>query len=266
MKALIFAAGLGTRLRPLTDKMPKALVPVGPDSCRRPLLWWVARRLVAAGADELIINVHHFADKVIDYVHSENGFGVKVVFSDERDCLLDTGGGLLRARSLLEGSSESFLVHNVDILSDLDIREFYSLASDGAIARLAVADRASDRKLLFDDGMRLVGWKNTLTGELRGPAALCPEKKFREFAFTGIHSVSPLIFNAFDAHPEFSGTFGIMDFYLKICSEFHIFGDKRAGMDYMDVGTLDAYEKIASSGLFDHFIDACDARGTGICN
>lgn len=256
MKALIFAAGLGTRLRPLTDNLPKALVPVGPDSCRRPLLWWVARRLVAAGADELIINVHHFADKVIDYVHSENGFGVKVVFSDERDCLLDTGGGMLKARPLLEGGSEPFLVHNVDILSDLDIRVFYGRMSGGAVAGLAVADRASDRKLLFDDGMRLAGWKNTLTGELRGPAALCPEKKFRELAFTGIHCVSPLIFNAFDAHPEFSGTFGIMDFYLKICSEFPIFGNDCNGMNYIDVGTISAYEKIASSGLVGPLPDA----------
>lgn len=262
MKALIFAAGLGTRLRPLTDKLPKALVPVGPGSCadpacRRPLLWWVARRLVAAGADELIINVHHFADKVIDYVHSENDFGVKVVFSDERDCLLDTGGGMLKARPMLECGGEPFLVHNVDILSDLDIREFHSrMMSGGSVAGLAVADRASDRKLLFDDSLRLAGWKNTLTGELRGPAALCPEKRFREFAFTGIHCVSPLIFKAFDAHPEFSGTFGIMDFYLKICSEFPIFGIDCNGMNYIDAGTISAYEKIASSGLVGPLPDA----------
>lgn len=259
MKALIFAAGLGTRLRPLTDKMPKALVPVGPDSCQRPLLWWVARRLVAAGADELIINVHHFADKVIDYVHSESDFGVKVSFSDERDMLLDTGGGLLKARPLLEGGSEPFLVHNVDILSDLDIASFCAKPLGGAAASLVVTDRPSDRKLLFDGNMMLVGWKNTLTGELRGPAAIYPQAGYREFAFTGIHRVSPDIYKVFDVHREFSGTFGIMDLYLKICSEIPIFGEVYNDLNYMDIGTAEAYEKIGSSGLLDHLSDAPDA-------
>lgn len=264
MKAFIFAAGLGTRLHPLTDKVPKALVNVGPDNCegpafRRPLLWWVARRLVAAGADELVINVHHFADKVVDYVHSENDFGVKVSFSDEREMLMDTGGGLLKARTLLECGTESFLVHNVDIISDLDLAEFYSREAGDAVASLAVCDTSSERKLLFDEEMRLKGWKNTLTGEVRGPAASLCDREFREYAFTGIQRISPDIFKCFDAHEEFRGAFGIIDFYLKICSEKPIFGDIHEKMDFLDVGTIEAYEKIGSSGLLGPFPDTCGA-------
>lgn len=248
MKAFIFAAGLGTRLRPLTDNIPKALVPVGPYSCggpafRRPLLWWVARRLIAAGADELVINVHHFADKVVEYVRSENDFGVKVSFSDERDMLLDTGGGLLKARSLLENADEPFLVHNVDIISDLDIAAFCARPLGDALACLVVADRPSERKLLFDEEMRLAGWKNTLTGELRGPAALRPEVHYREYAFTGIHRISPAIYSSFDSHREFEGAFGIIDFYLKVCSEAAVLGDVHNDLNYLDVGTIEAYKK-----------------------
>ena len=120
MKAMIFAAGLGTRLRPLTDTMPKALVPVGGE----PLLYHVATKLKGAGFDDLVINIHHFPDMIREYVHLQGDFGIKVYFSDESDLLRETGGGIRHARPFLEGGN--FLVHNVDILSDLDLRWFIS--------------------------------------------------------------------------------------------------------------------------------------------
>ena len=128
MKAMVFAAGLGTRLKPITDTMPKALVPVG----GKPLLYHVVTKLKAAGFDDIVINVHHFADSIIDYVHGQDDFGIKVSFSEERDLLRETGGGIRHARPLLEGGS--FLVHNVDILSDLDLEWFLSQARPGALS------------------------------------------------------------------------------------------------------------------------------------
>ena len=129
MKALVFAAGLGTRLKPLTDTMPKALVPVGGV----PLLERVMTKLVAAGYDEIVINVHHFADQIRDYVAAHDAFGVKVSFSDETDLLRETGGGIRHAAPLLDGA-EPFLVHNVDILSNLDLAWFRAQHRAGDLA------------------------------------------------------------------------------------------------------------------------------------
>ena len=133
MKAMIFAAGLGTRLKPLTDTIPKALVPVG----GRPLIEIVIDRLKTAGFDDIVINVHHFADMIEEYVRSRHDFGIRIRFSDERDTLLDTGGGILHAKSLLEGAGH-FLVHNVDILSDVDLKSFAASAASDALAAAAV--------------------------------------------------------------------------------------------------------------------------------
>lgn len=214
MKAMIFAAGLGTRLRPLTDTMPKALVPVG----GKPLLLRVVEKLKDAGFDDLVINVHHFADMIEDYVRANGNFGVKVAFSDERDLLRDTGGGILHARNLLLGDkapdmstsscveveSEAgaeatdgfFLVHNVDIISNLDIRWFCSQARQEALAVLLVSGRQSSRYLLFDDSMRLVGWTNVRTGEVKSPYRDLDVSKCHRYAFSGIHLVSDRIFGA----------------------------------------------------------------------
>lgn len=208
MKAMIFAAGLGTRLRPLTDTMPKALVPVG----GKPLLLRVVEKLKDAGLDDLVINVHHFADMIEDYVRANGNFGVRVAFSDERDLLRDTGGGILHARNLLLGDkapdvsdssyakSEAadgfFLVHNVDIISNLDIGWFCSQARPDALAVLLVSERQSSRYLLFDDGMRLVGWTNVRTGEVKSPYRDLDVSKCHRYAFSGIHLVSDRIFDA----------------------------------------------------------------------
>ena len=201
MKAMIFAAGLGTRLRPLTDTMPKALVPVG----GKPLLLRVVEKLKDAGFYDLVINVHHFADLIEDYVRANGNFGVRVAFSDERDLLRDTGGGILHARNLLLGDkapdkSDSadgfFLVHNVDIISNLDIRWFCSQARPDALAVLLVSERQSSRYLLFDDSMRLVGWTNVKTGEVKSPYRDLDVSKCHRYAFSGIHLVSDRIFGA----------------------------------------------------------------------
>ncbi len=214
MKAMIFAAGLGTRLRPLTDTMPKALVPVG----GKPLLLRVVEKLKDAGFDDFVINVHHFADMIEDYVRANGNFGVRVAFSDERDLLRDTGGGILHARNLLLGDkapdmsasscveveSEAgaeatdgfFLVHNVDIISNLDIRWFCSQARPEALAVLLVSERQSSRYLLFDDSMRLVGWTNVRTGEVKSPYRDLDVSKCHRYAFSGIHLVSDRIFGA----------------------------------------------------------------------
>ena len=143
MKAMIFAAGLGTRLRPLTDSLPKALVPL----CGKPLLYHVMMRLKSFGYDEIVVNVHHFADMIEQYLLQEGNFGMKVSISDERDLLRETGGGIRHARKWLEeegyhGMADgSFLVHNVDIISDLDLGWFASECRQNALANLLVSDR-----------------------------------------------------------------------------------------------------------------------------
>ena len=172
MKAMVFAAGLGTRLKPITDTMPKALVPVG----GKPLLYHVVTKLKAAGFDDIVINVHHFADSIIDYVHGQDDFGIKVSFSEERDLLRETGGGIRHARPLLEGGS--FLVHNVDILSDLDLEWFLSQARPGARRTLSVLCRMrhegvllSGRVCLGDAALTALvcGGLNALACALPGP-------------------------------------------------------------------------------------------------
>ena len=157
-QVMIFAAGLGTRLKPLTDTMPKALVRVG----GKPLLWHVIMKLKAAGYERMVINVHHFADQIIDYLESNGNFGVDIRISDERDGLLETGGGIKKALPLFDPESP-ILIHNVDILSNLD---FNTLPTDAPL--LVVSPRQTKRYLLFDEALRLQGWTNIETGEVRG--------------------------------------------------------------------------------------------------
>lgn len=160
-QAMIFAAGLGTRLKPLTDTMPKALVPVG----GQPLLYHVVMRLKEAGFERIVVNVHHFADQIIDYLKVNENFGLDIRISDEREQLLETGGGIKKAMPLFDPNSP-ILIHNVDILSNLDLRR---LPMDAPL--LVVSQRQTKRYLLFDDDMRLQGWTNIETGELKGPVA-----------------------------------------------------------------------------------------------
>ena len=159
MNALIFAAGLGTRLKPLTDTMPKAMVPVN----GKPLLQILIEKLKTIGVTKVVINVHHFAQQIIDFVNANDSFGIDIRFSDETDMLLETGGGLKKASQLFDDKSP-VLVHNVDILSNADLSALYEEAKH---TTLLVSERQTQRYLLFDDNNRLVGWTNIATGEVK---------------------------------------------------------------------------------------------------
>ena len=233
MKAMIFAAGLGPRLKPITDTLPKALVPV----CGEPLLRHVILRLKDAGIDGFVVNVHHFAQKIVSYL-AENDFGVKVSVSDESGCLLETGGGILHARSLLMSPEGRFLVHNVDILSNLDIPAFLDAWRPGALATLLVSYRKTQRYLLFNDDMRLVGWTNLATGEVRSPYPGIDPSACRMLAFSGIHQMSDGIFELMESE-GMGERFPIMDFYLRVCDRYPIYGVEPASLELIDVGKLD---------------------------
>lgn len=229
MRAMLFAAGLGTRLRPLTDHMPKALVPVGGHT----LLDVTVGRLRAAGFTDIVINVHHFSDQIIEFV-STHDLGVNIKISDESDELLDTGGGLKKALQLFPGS-ENILIHNVDILSNANLTEFYETNRNEEVA-LMVSNRNTNRYLLFDDEMMLVGWTNTATGEIRSPYSNINPNYCQKFAFSGIHLVNPNIKCLMDEWPE---KFPIMDFYLKNCNKIRIRGIANPSLRLLDVGKQD---------------------------
>ncbi|MBQ6254060.1 MAG: nucleotidyltransferase family protein [Bacteroidales bacterium] len=239
MKALIFAAGLGTRLKPLTDTIPKALVPVAGE----PLLSHVINKLKSAGFDEVVINTHHFADSVIEYVRSNSDFGIKIHISDERDMLRETGGGIKRARRFLEDGP--FLVHNVDILSNLDINWFVSQARPDALSNILVSDRVTQRYLLFDDDMRMVGWTNVRTGEVKSPYPGLDPSRFRKLAFSGVHLISDRIFTIFD-EDGWGERFPIMDFYIQECASHPIYGVLPERLEMIDVGKVESLKEAES--------------------
>jgi NDP-sugar pyrophosphorylase family protein len=216
MKALIFAAGLGTRLKPFTDHAPKAMAPV--DGV--PVIGRVMRRLVAEGVDTFVVNVHHFADQIIDYLRANDNFGVTVHISDEREMLLETGGGLLKARQWLDGDAP-FIMHNADILTDLDIHAMIDAHRDsGAVATLLAAKRDTSRYLYFDDNDRMRGWANIKTLETR-PAGFAPDQSLNRYAFGGVHVVSPAIFDDLARYTD-KPKFSIMDYYIDRCRDLDI--------------------------------------------
>ena len=242
MNAFIFAAGLGTRLKTLTDTMPKALVPVG----GKPLLAHVIEKLKAAGCKKIVINIHHFGEMIIDYVKSQNNFGVEILFSDEREMLLETGGAIKHAVDLL--GDEPFLIHNVDILSNVDLKALIAAHSKAdSAATLLVSKRNSTRALLFSPEGNLTAWTNKTTGEVKSPyenikiASLAGSVSgLEEFAFSGIHIFSPRLFKYFDAYPE---KFSIIDFYLNTCKDEKIKAYTQEGLQLLDVGKLDSLER-----------------------
>lgn len=202
---MIFAAGLGTRLRPLTDRTPKALIEVGGAA----VLERVARRLVAAGADRLVINAHGYADTIERFVASRHGFGVDVRISREEPAPLETGGGLRLAAPLLRGEAPFFL-HNVDVLSDIDLRTLYAAHIErGPLATLAVMRRESPRQLLFDEGglFGRVDTRSSLSTRVREPLG-----PVRELAFCGIHVADPLLPSLLTE----SGAFSVIDAYVRL--------------------------------------------------
>lgn len=251
MQSMIFAAGLGTRLKPLTDRIPKALVRVG----GKPLIEYVLKNLVAAGSKRIVVNVHHFANQIIEYLQ-QNDFGVDIRVSDETEMLLDTGGGIKNAAPFFN-TSEPVLIHNVDILSNVDLRALYNYACEAEIeqkvdAVLLVSLRKTKRYLIFNKDMRLVGWTNVDTGEVKSPYETLHELTFTQpydnnnvtneqygytlFAFSGIHVIGNKVFEAMD---ECSAKFPIMDFYLQYAKDLHFVGKVKNNLKLMDVGKLD---------------------------
>jgi len=231
-QAMIFAAGLGTRLKPLTDTMPKALVPVG----GQPLLWHVIQKLKAAGFGRIVINVHHFAQQIVDYLKENNNFDIDIRISDETEMLLETGGGIKKALPLFDSQSP-IIIHNVDILSNIDLTAIYDEAQQSNVdALLMVSWRKTKRYLLFDEEMILDGWTNIETGEIRSPYPALNPSELKQLAFSGIHIISPHVFPLFQEMPE---RFGIIDFYLKYCHQCAFMGKEMKDLRLMDVGKID---------------------------
>ena len=224
MNAMIFAAGLGTRLKPFTDHCPKAMVEVA----GRPMIAHQLQKLRNAGFRRVVINVHHYAEQIIGYVTANNGFGLDVAFSDERGQLLDTGGGIRKALPLFDADSP-VLIHNVDIFSNADLAGLYKAhVADGAEASLLVSRRDTSRYLIFDDADGLMGWKNIKSGEVRTSfdglqealgGLVEDDARYRLRAFSGIHVISPSLFPLLQASEE---VFSIINFYWQHSVEHSI--------------------------------------------
>ncbi len=228
MRAMIFAAGLGTRLRPLTDHMPKALVPVGGV----PLLHRLLTKLYAAGYTHVVINIHHHAAQIIDFLAAHD-YGMHIDISDESDMLLDTGGGLRHAAQFFTGD-EPILLHNVDILSNLSLDHFTASFRPDCLAQVVVSERPTSRYLLFDNNNRLAGWHNISTGATRPPGI--DTTALRPYAFAGIHLVSPRIFTLMAHYPD---KFSIIDFYLEAMHNETIAAYLPDNFAMLDVGKVD---------------------------
>jgi len=217
MKAMVLAAGLGTRLRPLTDNRPKALVEIG----GRTLLEITLGRLREFGVQEVIVNVHHFADMMVEYLKTKNNFGMRIEVSRE-EVLLDTGGGLKKASWFFRGDSEPFVLHNVDVLSTIDLRRMREYHDEHrALATMAIQHRPTSRPLMFSSNLEFHG---------RGPG----------FAFSGIHVISPALLPLLTE----DGVFSIIDSYVRLASQGQkILGFRADEYDWRDVGRLKDLEE-----------------------
>lgn len=237
MKAMIFAAGLGTRLRPLTDSKPKAIV----ELCGVPMLERVILKLKDAGIEEFIINVHHFAGQIKDFLESKRNFGVSIHISDESDKLLDTGGGILKARKWLDGK-EPFIVHNADIYTDFDINEMVKEHDESeADVTLLVSERETSRYLIFNGCGRMTGWENVKTGEKRSPYGALDESDCYPLAFGGIHIINPSIFPYLEEYSGNNDKFSITPFYTDYCAWLDIRGFKPSNAyNWVDIGRIES--------------------------
>jgi N-acetyl-alpha-D-muramate 1-phosphate uridylyltransferase len=237
MKAMIFAAGLGTRLKPFTDHHPKALAVVN----NKTLLQRNIEYLKNFGFTEFVLNVHHFPEQIISFLTEHHNFGCKIIISDETGALLETGGGLEKAAPYLKGQ-EPFLVMNVDMLTNLNIGSMISFhKSNNSLATLAVTERATSRYFLFNKQDELCGWRNTKSSEekiVRKEAFLVPK------AFSGIHIIEPAIFD----HMKKEGKFSIVDVYLELCVANKITGFDHSSDILIDVGKPESI--IEAEGLF----------------
>lgn len=237
MQAMIFAAGLGTRLHPLTLTKPKALVEVG----GRPMLWHVLNRLRDEGFNDIVVNVHHFARQIEDYLSSHSNFGLHIRISDETSRLLDTGGAIRHA--FPAAPADPILIHNVDIFSNAHLSQLYHSIGQSA-ATLLVSNRPTSRYLLFSDNMSLLGWTNIKTGEVKSPYPNLNPDKCTRLAFSGIHVISPTLISEMSSWPD---KFSIIDFYLAHCSRFAIRGFIQPDLQLTDVGKPETLEYINST-------------------
>jgi NDP-sugar pyrophosphorylase family protein len=230
MKAMIFAAGLGTRLKPWTDHHPKALAVVNGKS----LLQRNIEYLQLHGITEVIVNVHHFADQVVHTVEQNKGWGSTVAFSDETDAVLETGGGLKKAGWYFKGEKD-FVVMNTDILTDMDLSAMIQRHQQKQpLATLAVSDRESSRYFLFDDDGLLRGWRNVKTGEEK-PASIISAKDYHNFrpkAFSGIHVIHTKLFGLLRQE----GKFSMVEVYLNLMTSHRIMAFDHTGTEFIDVG------------------------------
>lgn len=240
MRAMIFSAGLGTRFKPWTDKHPKALALVN----GKPLLQHNIEYLQRFGITEIIVNVHHFADQVVDTLQKNDGWGSTIFISDERDELLDTGGGLLKAKHLFT-PGERFLTCNVDILTDLDIYKLVAFHDLHApLISIAVADRNTSRYLLVDEANRISGWTNVKTGEEKLPR---PQTNLSKKAYNCVGVFEYDVFN----QSALTGKFSLIDVYLELAAKQTILGYDHSADRWVDVGrpeSVPVAEKLFPSG------------------
>ena len=242
MKAMIFAAGLGTRLKPLTDSIPKALLPLAGKT----LLQRQVEQLRDAGITDIVVNVHHFPDQIIDAIRANNSWGCTIQVSDERESLLETGGGLRKARHLLAGN-EPILACNVDILSNIDIPALIAAHDPNTLGTLVVSDRQTQRYLLFDNTNILRGWTNIATGEVKPSTISHQISAFRKLAFSGMQILNPLIFDKMDrVVAEKGDKFSLIDLYLSLCETETFKAYIPADYCMMDVGKIDQLQSALS--------------------
>ncbi|MCL6101579.1 MAG: nucleotidyltransferase family protein [Bacteroidetes bacterium] len=232
MKAFILAAGLGTRLYPYTSNRPKALVELNGIT----LLERAIRKVSELQLSEIVINIHHFGDKIIDFLKEKQNFNLPIVISDERDQLLDTGGAILKAHHLL-GDEEPFLVYNVDILSSMDLAALLACHNEkGGLATMAVRERVTDRYLVFNQEMLLSGWRNTKTGE---EILVRKEDSLKNLAFSGIQLIQPEIFSKITE----TGKFSVIQMHLRLAKSESIYGYHDTSKHWMDLGKPDQLAK-----------------------
>lgn len=244
MKAMIFAAGLGTRLRPITNDIPKALAPINGI----PILEIVIRRLINYGFNEIIVNVHHFADKVVEFLDSKNRFDINLQISDEREELLDTGGGLKHASWFFD-DKQPFLVHNVDTLTDIDLLDYYRYhQKNDALATILVRHRKGSRFFLFDQSNRLCGWENVVTHEKI--IARKQVNHLEQIAFSCLHIIDPKIFDLIDE----KGCFSIIDVYLRLAKNQKILGFIDDDSYWLDIGTPEKLKRAEEEIEVEKFI------------
>lgn len=242
MRAIVFAAGVGSRMKPFTDSHPKALAPVQ----GKPVIGHLMEKLLKAGITSVVVNVHHFPEQIRQYFRSNDNFGIDVEFSDESDCLLDTGGALAKigscSRIFAHPGSAPILVHNADILTDFSIEEMEAAHNrNHADATILVdPERDSSRKFLFDNNRQLRGWRNLSSGEIR-PGGL-EIRSLEEAAFGGVHIITPEFLREIGQEPV--KPFSIVDYYLSRAQNHKIHGFvPGSGYQWFDIGTT---EKLAN--------------------